>query len=175
MNGDTGFPSATTGASQVPTAAPVVARKFRNGDFVGYLYRCYSADGELIYVGSTAGIQQRMNVHSRQSWFYDRIASVLYWTFDNIAAAREAELAAITAERPTLNQRDNPLYAGMTAHQRRLNVKAARNRIPASPVSPQIEDGEPEVTRARMADAMSRVGDYWTAWFESMPQSDSAA
>lgn len=138
-----------------------MARKFRNGDFIGYLYRCYSVEGDLIYIGSTSGIHQRMNVHSRQSRFYDRIAVTRYWVFDNIDLAREAETMAIAVERPLLNQRDNPLYAGMTPGQRRLAVDAARNRLAPCPVRPEIEDGEPDVTRARMAVAMTRVDSFF--------------
>lgn len=69
------------------------------------VYRCYDADGELLYVGSTiAGVSTRLAGHKKAAWFplMDPTKTRLE-RFDHELQARAAELRAIRTEHPQFN------------------------------------------------------------------------
>ncbi len=112
------------------------------GDVQGFLYRCYDICGELIYVGSTADIGNRIQVHWNQSEFADRIDVVRYSAqFTNIRDARGAEKAAIRAECPLLNQIHNPDYECIPRVERRARFLAVlADILPTDRDFPDVED-----------------------------------
>lgn len=84
----------------------------------GYVYRCYDAADQLIYIGSTSNIEKRMRVHrahqrSRASaWLRACMVRYEVTEYDSRAAALDAERDAIAAEAPVLNTqgRREPLW-----------------------------------------------------------------
>lgn len=69
-----------------------------------YLYRCYSCDGKLLYVGVTYHLSVRFSQHGKNwPWFaeVERIEAVPY---ERRKYAIEAELRAIRDERPCYNR-----------------------------------------------------------------------
>jgi len=67
------------------------------------VYRAFTADGKLLYVGMTMRPEDRWEAHARCSqWWplHDRIE--MEW-FDTRTAAADAEYAAILHERPAYN------------------------------------------------------------------------
>lgn len=98
-----------------------------------FLYRCYDADGLLLYIGLTVNPRKRMQVHMA----HRAKASLLLqcymtrWEVDadahpSLAAGREAEAAAIAAERPLFNTQDvrRPLWLVMRDHLAYINDHA---------------------------------------------------
>lgn len=77
-----------------------------------YLYRCFDADGFLIYIGCTADVRKRLNNHrasSRKSsrWLKACMARhVVSGPFAGLEAARAAEHDAIRAEDPLFNTQE---------------------------------------------------------------------
>lgn len=70
-----------------------------------YVYRCYSWDGELLYIGCSGNIPQRMAAHrsGSRAWFWRMHHYVLSAPMPKEDAFR-AEAEAIAAEQPTYNQ-----------------------------------------------------------------------
>lgn len=75
----------------------------------GAVYRHYSAAGELLYIGSTYDPAKRIGGHrcDPRSWWVLQVETVKIEWFDTISEARRAEAAAIAAETPPHNVRDN--------------------------------------------------------------------
>lgn len=68
------------------------------------LYRHFSAEGILLYVGISMSVPQRTSQHARsQPWFIDVVRIDIQW-FDNRRDALRAERAAIKKERPLFNK-----------------------------------------------------------------------
>lgn len=87
-----------------------------------YVYRCYDADDQLVYVGQTGNVEQRMKAHR-----HGKVGALMaryevagpYPTRD---AALTAEARAIAAEKPLINRRcnierlyDEPTFEDMKA------------------------------------------------------------
>lgn len=82
------------------------------GERAHWLYRCYDAEGFLLYIGVTSNIEARMATHKgtpRTGWSYpngqlhERMATYEAEEFPDRQSAFEAEAMAIRAERPPLN------------------------------------------------------------------------
>lgn len=69
------------------------------------LYRCYSASGELLYVGVTWNVPSRMLSHQSTAAWHPAVVRTTSEEFPTRAAARAAEEAAIQSEQPTFNIR----------------------------------------------------------------------
>lgn len=79
------------------------------------VYRVFDATGELLYIGSTTDLAQRIynHLHNRFSCgesvaLRERIHSVEGEEFPTLEEARAAERLAIRAEAPLLNKHHNP-------------------------------------------------------------------
>ena len=68
-----------------------------------HLYRHFSKDGELLYVGVSLSTLQRLGQHASNSEWYARIARVDIEQFPSREEALEAERRAIMDERPKHN------------------------------------------------------------------------
>jgi len=66
------------------------------------LYRHFDADGELLYVGISLSVMQRLSQHSSSPWS-DKIARVEIEHLESREAALEAEGKAIASENPAFN------------------------------------------------------------------------
>ena len=73
-----------------------------------FVYRVYDANDELLYVGVTVNVKQRMRLHksNRVAW-YGRMATVDTKEYPDKPSARLAEAKAINAEHPEFNVQMN--------------------------------------------------------------------
>jgi len=62
------------------------------------LYRCFDAEGQLLYVGITKSPKKRQSEHRRGSVWYPQMADMTVEWFDDEDGARSAESAAIRSE-----------------------------------------------------------------------------
>lgn len=67
-----------------------------------FVYRCYDADGRLIYIGCTNNPAVRLAAH-RKTWWGYQIAAVRNLVFSDRTTALAAERKAIAEERPRWN------------------------------------------------------------------------
>lgn len=67
------------------------------------LYRMFSHEGELLYVGLTIQPPQRFRAHRSTKEWWDAVANIKLETFDTHEALEKAERSAISAERPRYN------------------------------------------------------------------------
>lgn len=76
-----------------------------------YLYRHFDKDGNLLYVGISLSVIQRLSQHKNCSPWYHKIAKIEVETFDDRASALVAEKKAIIEEHPIYNKyRPKPEY-----------------------------------------------------------------
>lgn len=70
------------------------------------VYRCYAADGDLIYIGSTVYLHQRIRAHRAPSGspWWDEVVRIEPESYPTESAARMAEAKAISRERPFYNR-----------------------------------------------------------------------
>lgn len=68
------------------------------------VYRCFTADGSLVYIGSTSTRLKRLKIHETQSGWWPEVADVKTDRFPTIFEARAAERLAIIAEAPAYNK-----------------------------------------------------------------------
>lgn len=69
------------------------------------VYRCYDAEGQLLYIGVSGDVVERMAQHSRQSHWFPSTARTVVKVFPRRLDAFRAELTAIRAEAPLHNVR----------------------------------------------------------------------
>lgn len=81
------------------TARPSTIRR----EVPTYVYRCYDADGRLLYIGCSNNPAARVAAHRAFAWWGGRIARVRNTVFPNREAALVREKAAIYSERPACN------------------------------------------------------------------------
>lgn len=99
-------------------------KRIRDEETPHYVYRCYDANGLLLYIGCTADVETRMELHRSQhaTWMIYRNPKCNLVSVELISrmarhevsgpikgrlAARAAEKAAIQAEHPLLNIHHN--------------------------------------------------------------------
>lgn len=70
-----------------------------------HLYRCFAADGSLLYVGVTGHIKKRFKQHAVKSAWWGDVAKVEAERYSERDAALAAERKAIVAEQPLHNIR----------------------------------------------------------------------
>lgn len=71
------------------------------------VYRMFSADGELLYIGKSVGLGGRLGQHLSASWWISDVASMTLEWFAHDDEAAEAERSAIRAEKPIHNKQHN--------------------------------------------------------------------
>lgn len=91
------------------------------------LYRLFSADCELLYVGIAQRWYNRMAEHASQKAWWPEVVNVDLETFPSREAARAAERQAIRDEKPVYNVACTTAYAEQQAFAHRLRRIAARN------------------------------------------------
>lgn len=68
-----------------------------------FLYRLYSKEGRLIYIGISNAWHHRMQEHRRSQPWWDEVEHVFTISFPDRRSALVAEEAAIKSERPAYN------------------------------------------------------------------------
>lgn len=81
-----------------------------------YVYRCYDAEGALLYVGCSNQPRTRVGGHRENAWWGSRISSVRYMVFPDSTAALRAEATAIDLERPACNLKGRWHQLGDRSH-----------------------------------------------------------
>jgi hypothetical protein len=92
------------------------------------LYRHFSSDGDLLYVGVSCNPIQRLSQHIAKSDWWNEIATVTIEKFETRALARAAEVEAIRSERPMLNCHENRKPMRVAANDNRSEFVKPRNR-----------------------------------------------
>lgn len=73
------------------------------------VYRCFSADGRLLYVGAARSLAYRLRQHELGTPWWPLVARVDDERFSNIDAALDAETKAIETESPVYNRTSRPV------------------------------------------------------------------
>ena len=68
------------------------------------LYRCFDAEGNLLYVGATKNVFQRIADHQAHSYWFRRVTRVDIQHFDSYKEALDAEAMAVNTEHPRVNK-----------------------------------------------------------------------
>lgn len=71
------------------------------------VYRMYAADGQLLYVGVSSDILERMRSHNRLTRWWDDTARISVKIYPTREAALAAEVQAIHDELPLHNRRSS--------------------------------------------------------------------
>jgi biotin operon repressor/predicted GIY-YIG superfamily endonuclease len=90
------------------------------------VYRCFGADGRLLYIGTTGRFGRRLAAHAEKIWFLEVRGITLEWYPDEVSAGA-AERLAIHVEQPKYN---------ITHKNARLRPIAARTaNAPEPPIA----------------------------------------
>jgi len=96
------------------------------------VYRCYDADGVLLYVGRTTNVKRRMNDHRTRKggevaawWRY--LARVSIKLFPTLEAASEAESLAIETEAPRFNLRHR--FHSIESEPARVSLRSTQRNV----------------------------------------------
>ena len=102
-------------AAEIVRKRERAAAKARRDARPHYIYRCFSADDRLLYVGCTSDVAARMRSHevsvhgsAHSAFVTERTAYYTVQRFTDKAAARKAERLAIASERPLINIQHHP-------------------------------------------------------------------
>lgn len=90
------------------------------------LYRHFSEEGELLYVGVSLTVPARTHAHSNLSSWFDDVVRIEIERFETIKDAWEAETEAIRNERPKYNKTENNSNGGRPRIEARANTLTAR-------------------------------------------------
>lgn len=71
------------------------------------LYRYFTIDGELLYIGITVDPPVRDRTHRRKAEWYELVSYRSSEWYDTIYLAEDAERIAIKTERPVFNIKEN--------------------------------------------------------------------
>jgi hypothetical protein len=69
------------------------------------VYRCFDAEGRLLYIGASSSVKQRLRGHRQKSPWWSEVAEVAVDPPLPYDDAREAEKDAIVAEQPRHNKK----------------------------------------------------------------------
>lgn len=108
------------------------------------LYRMYSADNRLLYVGITNNPTTRFASHQQDKWWWDTVELIRLENFGSRAELRQAERDAIKAELPLHNVTHNPNRPPVPT-RRRIAVRCASTSLPDRPLSSFRTYSLPEV------------------------------
>lgn len=111
------------------------------------LYRHFSKDGELLYIGITSRIPTRLKEHSKHSHWWDQIETVKIEHYPCRESVLKAETDAIISENPKFNVRHN---RGKTANA----VMSATGEVAGENVTARIVALHPLYTEQEAAIAL---------------------
>ncbi|HET6628511.1 MAG TPA: GIY-YIG nuclease family protein, partial [Woeseiaceae bacterium] len=72
------------------------------------VYRCYADDGEVIYIGSSVNLAQRIRSHRAGTHWWDEVVRVEHEAHPSEASCRLGEALAIRTELPFYNRDGKP-------------------------------------------------------------------
>ena len=122
------------------------------------LYRCYSDQGVLLYVGQSGELGRRLARHAQKVWFLEVRGITLEWYADELSALN-AEHRAIYVERPKYNLQSKTKPVNRERPKRRRKSRPlARGRLDtasATTAALLILKNEPDISGAQLG---ARVG-----------------
>jgi hypothetical protein len=128
------------------------------------VYRCYSGDGELLYIGSSGKLGRRLGSHAEKVWFQQVRGITLEWYADELSALN-AERRAIHVEHPKYNIQHRKAGAQAAAKSGR-----SRRRSPQRPLAApwpeteaqvlQILASEPDISGSELGRRLGRTDRY---------------
>lgn len=71
------------------------------------VYRAFAKSGELLYIGSSKSLQNRLAQHRNGTWWWPVVKRIEHVVYPTLEEARAAEAAAIRAEGPKMNIQHN--------------------------------------------------------------------
>lgn len=77
---------------------------------MSYVYRCFSEDGTLLYVGLTDNVNRRMYQHAHRAPWWKQVSEIQSTVYADRGSALKAEARAILDERPTYNRTEPPSW-----------------------------------------------------------------
>jgi excinuclease UvrABC nuclease subunit len=92
------------------------------------IYRCYDADGSLLYIGSSINVEQRLEAHQSTSFWRCHVARVRLQIAPDELTARRLEAKAIRAENPRFNLQHRPPRSQWSEQDFRDVIRALRAR-----------------------------------------------
>ena len=95
------------------------------------VYRCYSDQGALLYIGTSGNLGRRMAAHAEKVWFVQVRGVTLEWYADELAALN-AERRAIHVEHPKYNVQHKNGSLGKRKAKGRPQRAAPRIRVRSS-------------------------------------------
>lgn len=98
------------------------------------LYRCFAADGALLYVGISVGFARRWYEHAKAKSWWPEVARLTVDLFPDRPSADAAETAAIRDEKPRYNVGKTPTFAAGCGRSPRVVPES----LPQSIGMPQI-------------------------------------
>lgn len=102
------------------------------------VYRCYAADGSLLYIGSSRQVEKRMDAHYRSSFWRPAVARVRIQLAPDVFTARQIEAEAIRAENPRFNVQHRRPRSQWTEQDFRDVIRALRSRQVTSAIEARI-------------------------------------
>lgn len=81
----------------------------------GVLYRCWSENGTLLYIGATSNLAKRQKQHALTSPWWSLVSRVSTESFDHRWQAMAAERAAIVNEQPLFNRQRHYIVEAVSA------------------------------------------------------------
>lgn len=122
------------------------------------LYRHYSSDGALLYVGISNRFHQRLKEHSKGSAWFPEISYVEVEHFDTRDQVRDAERQAIESERPKYNIVHNANMRGIGTPLSAPMIDAPR--VEFFWIREQVE-GRFAIATARLVKFPVRDEEFW--------------
>lgn len=118
------------------------------------VYRCYSDDGQLLYVGETGDLGTRLASHAQKLWFVQVRGITLEWYADELDALK-AERRAIHVEHPKYNKVHRSMTNTQASRKKggKQTVKAPRPRRTQEEVmaaATEILDQEPDISGSEL-------------------------
>jgi predicted GIY-YIG superfamily endonuclease len=107
------------------------------------VYRCYSDQGELLYIGETGDLGKRLASHAGKLWFVQVRGITLEWYADELDALK-AERRAIHVEHPKYNK----------VHRSLTNAQAAQAKTVASKRQPKPKSASTPSARRAVAEEL---------------------
>lgn len=130
-------------------------------DYPTAVYRFYSADGELLYVGVSMNLEGRLNSHKNWRERWQQFVRIELTWYPNRAEALAAETLAIETESPRWNATGSKVKAEFTPRSEYVADDLARI-IREEPIPPGVRITVSEVRR------------IWKSWGVGYPSARQA-
>ncbi len=130
------------------------------------MYRCFDAEGVLLYVGISLSTIKRLGQHRLNTQWFQSINRVDIEHFDSRRLAADAEIAAIQAERPRHNIKGNVYPLDIKGNVYPLDIKGnvyplgctsvESDEITGDNTNPELYCAKCEAVRAQARDRVRR-------------------